>query len=303
MRVFAVLSGKGGVGKTTTVANLGAALAAQGRSVVAVDANWTTPNLGYHLSIDGPAATLDEVLAGRRALEDALLPAAPGLRCLLPSPGAPLEPPPEGFPALLRDLRGLEADFVLLDCPPGLEPVRSIFPYADGAIVVTNPELPAMADALVTVRQAREAGGAREVVVELNRSRWARPGPLEVARLCGAPVAATVPESRAVARSVAAGRPAVWTHPWSRGARSFRRAARDLARGVRVPSPAGPVRIDPWVRLESLQRRMVELSALRRGEVAGLLGALEDYRQRGLLSEAAYQELRRVNLARIEALH
>lgn len=303
MRILAVLSGKGGVGKTTTVANLGAALAARGSRVVAVDMNWTTPNLGYHLGIDAPAVPLDEVLAGRRNLADALLPASPNLRCLLPAPGVPLEAPRESLTALFRGLGALDADFALLDCPPGLEPVRTLLPHAHGALVVTNPELPAMADAFITVRQAREAHPSAEVWMELNRARWGRPGAQEVARLCGAPVAAVIPESRAVARSIASGWPAVAARPWSRSSRAFLRVAGALARGrLDALSGFGTSRTSLGARLESLHRRVAEASARRRGELSGLLNSLEDYRSRGLLSEEAYQELRRVNLARLRGL-
>ncbi len=298
-----MLSGKGGVGKTTTVANLGAALAARGARVVAVDMNWTTPNLGYHLGIDAPAVPLEEVLEGRRDPADALLAISPNLRCLLPAAGLPIEAPRDSTAALLRALRGLDADFALLDCPPGLEPVRTLLPHADGALVVTNPELPAMADALITVRQAREVAPPSGVWMELNRARWGRPGAREVSRLCGAPVAAVVPESRAVARSVAAGRPAVAARPWSRPSRAFLRMAEALARGS-MPLITGTGALPAGrlgARLEALHRRVTEASARRRGELSGLLSSLEDYRSRGLLSEEAYQELRRVNLARLRA--
>ncbi|MEM3085975.1 MAG: P-loop NTPase [Halobacteria archaeon] len=302
MRVLAVLSGKGGVGKTTTVANLGAALAARGSRVVAVDMNWTTPNLGYHLGVDAPTVPLDEVLAGRGGLEGALQEVAPRLRCLLPAPGAPLEAPRERLAAFFRSVRALEADWALLDCSPGLEPVRTLLPHADGALVVTNPELPAMADALITIRQAREAHPSLDLRTELNRARWGLPGAGEVARLCGAPVAAVIPESRAVSRSIASGRPAVASRPWSRPSRVFLRVAAALVRGspALLPDAFAPRRPVPLgARLESLHRRVVESSVRRRSEVSALLASLEDYRSRGLLSEEAYQELRRVNLARL----
>ncbi|UCD07328.1 MAG: AAA family ATPase, partial [Candidatus Aenigmatarchaeota archaeon] len=71
-RVICVASGKGGVGKTTVVSNLSAALAALGKSVIAIDGNLTTSNLGLHLGISMYPITLQDVLRGRANIRDAV---------------------------------------------------------------------------------------------------------------------------------------------------------------------------------------------------------------------------------------
>ena len=71
-RIITVASGKGGVGKTTLVSNLATALANFKKSVIAVDGNLTTPNLGLHLGIPLYPVTLQDVLNGHSSLNEAL---------------------------------------------------------------------------------------------------------------------------------------------------------------------------------------------------------------------------------------
>jgi len=135
MRRIAFMNQKGGVGKTTTVANLGAAFAERGFKVLVVD-NDPQANLTTHLdpSIDEPEPTIYEVLTGRATATQAIYETGlPGL-FLLPSgidlSGAEIELVQEmGRETLLR--RALEEhfpelaedelyDFLLIDCPPSL---------------------------------------------------------------------------------------------------------------------------------------------------------------------------------------
>src|SRR3989338_11517016 len=95
-RIIAIVSGKCGVGKTTLVANLGAALAGMGKDVIVLDANLTTPNLGIHLGVPLFPVTLHDVLKGRAHIRDAIYDHESGLRVV-----------PAGIS--LRDLRGVDA--------------------------------------------------------------------------------------------------------------------------------------------------------------------------------------------------
>src|SRR4030042_2598470 len=81
-RIITIASGKGGVGKTTLVSNLAAALAGFKKSVIAVDGNLTTANLGIHLGIPLYPVTLQDVLNGKARLKDALYYHDSGFRVL-----------------------------------------------------------------------------------------------------------------------------------------------------------------------------------------------------------------------------
>ena len=69
-RIIAVVSGKGGVGKTTMVANIGVALAKMGKNVIILDANLTTPSLGLHLGVPLYPITIHDVLKDQKNISD-----------------------------------------------------------------------------------------------------------------------------------------------------------------------------------------------------------------------------------------
>jgi len=131
VRVIAVFNHKGGVGKTTTVANLGAGLARQGRRVLLVDAD-PQACLTVHFGIDPDTAkdTIYEVLCREFPLQRAVRPTGESNLDLVPSSldlaGAELElATTMGRERLIRDaldgyLREHEVDYVLFDCPPSL---------------------------------------------------------------------------------------------------------------------------------------------------------------------------------------
>src|SRR3989338_10734519 len=71
-KLITITSGKGGVGKTTTAINLGAALNAFGKEVIILDANLTTPNIGLHLGAPLVPVSLNHVLSGKAKIVDAI---------------------------------------------------------------------------------------------------------------------------------------------------------------------------------------------------------------------------------------
>jgi len=161
-RVLAIVSGKGGVGKTNLAVNLAIGLAGAGRRVLLVDADLGLANVDLLLG-QRPRGDLGHVLAGRLSLEEIVQEGVAGIRWI---PGASHI---EGIgrvgrarrEALLESLSALETehDFVLLDGPAGLGPgVLNVARQADELILVTTPEPPAMIDAYATLKAAAATG-------------------------------------------------------------------------------------------------------------------------------------------------
>lgn len=150
-RSIVITSGKGGVGKTTTTANLGTGLALLGRKVVLVDADIGLRNLDVVMGLENRIVyDLVHVVEGECALRAALI-RDKRVDNLFLLPAAQTREKdavtPEQMAALVNELKQ-EFDYVLIDSPAGIEHgFRNAVAGADSAIIVTTPEVSAVRDA------------------------------------------------------------------------------------------------------------------------------------------------------------
>ena len=150
-RAIVVTSGKGGVGKTTTTANLGTALADAGKRVAVVDADVGLRNLDVVLGLENRVHKhLLDVIEKQCTMEEALV-RDRVRRTLYLLPAAQNrekdDVPEAAMSGLIRSLQ-TAFDFVLIDCPAGIEQgFRNAVAGAQEAIVVTTPEVSAVRDA------------------------------------------------------------------------------------------------------------------------------------------------------------
>ena len=171
-RAIVITSGKGGVGKTTTTANIGAALAAAGASVVLVDADVGLRNLDIVLGLEARVRhhVLD-VLEGNVTLDDALVSdkRVPAMKLLAAAQTREKDDvDTDAFRELIGSLRE-RFDYVLIDCPAGIEKgFANAIVAADEAIVVCTPEVSAVRDA---DRVVGLLGDDRTVKLIVNRLR------------------------------------------------------------------------------------------------------------------------------------
>jgi septum site-determining protein MinD len=173
-RIIVVTSGKGGVGKTTSSANLGMALAKLGRKVVLVDADFGLRNLDLLLGLENRIVyTALEVIARECKLDQALvkdkrqpnlsLLAAPQTRNKTAITAAHMK--------ALVEVLSRYFDYVLIDCPAGIESgFQNAIAGAKEAIIVTTPEISAVRDA-DRVIGLLEANRITDIKLILNRIR------------------------------------------------------------------------------------------------------------------------------------
>lgn len=173
-KVFVVTSGKGGVGKTTTTANIGTALAMAGHKVVLLDADIGLRNLDLIMGLENRVVyDLVNVIEGKCRLKQALI-KDKRHKDLYMLPAAQTRDKDavsaEQIKNLCDELRK-EFDYILIDCPAGIEQgFKNAIAGADEAIVVTTPEVSAVRDA-DRIIGLLEANDIREPQLIVNRLR------------------------------------------------------------------------------------------------------------------------------------
>jgi len=229
-KIISVVSGKGGVGKTTLVANLGVALASIGKNVLLIDGNLSGANLGLHLDIlPFYPFSLNNVLKGDVPLAKSIYRHHSGVE-VIPASLTDIEVNVRRLKYALRELIGRK-DFIIIDSAAGMDhEVKTAVNVADSIIIVTNPELPALADAMRIKGMIMEYGKQIDGIV-LNR-------------VCGdefelskdyvedylkLPVIATIPEHKKVKEAIALKLPVVLHAPLSKPALEIRRFSHMLA--------------------------------------------------------------------------
>ncbi len=241
-KVITVTSGKGGVGKTTAVANLAVALAANGKKVVCIDGDIGLRNLDVILGlenrivydivdiVEGRCKTRQAMIRDKRLPELFLIPAAQTRDKNAVSPSDMVR--------LCDELRH-EVDWILIDSPAGIERgFRNAIAPADRVLIVTNPEMSAVRDAdrVVGLLEAEEKGQPSLVVNRLNPAMIKRGDMLsvdDVYDLLRIDVIGIVPEDENVIVASNKGMPLTLDGK-SRAGQAFRNIARRL-NGEQVP--------------------------------------------------------------------
>jgi len=214
-RVIVCTSGKGGVGKTTLVSNLSSALSSLGKKVVAIDANITTPNLGLHLGLHLAPNNLNNVLKGDTDLNSAIYPHKSGFK-VVPSSMSTEDlygVDVSKLPNVLNKIPS-DTDFVIMDSAPGLSrEAISAMSASNEVLIITNPDIPSLVDALKTI-QIAESMGKNITGVVVNRVRGIDElATYQIENILEKPVIAEIPEDRSVSKSIKAKEPMVNINP------------------------------------------------------------------------------------------
>lgn len=188
--VIVITSGKGGVGKTTTTANVGTGLAQLDKKVVLIDTDIGLRNLDVVMGLENRIVyNLVDVVEGNCRIKQALIrdKKYPNL-FLLPSAQTRDKSSvnPEQMKKLIDDLRE-EFDYILLDCPAGIEQgFQNAIAGADRALIVTTPEVSAIRDAdrIIGLLEANEIGKTELIVNRLRMDMVKRGDMMSVDDVC-----------------------------------------------------------------------------------------------------------------------
>ncbi len=261
-QVITVSSGKGGVGKTTAVANIAVALAALGAKVVCVDGDIGLRNLDVVMGLENRIVyDIVDVIEGRCKLRQAMI-RDKHLPELYLIPAAQTRDKnavsPSDMVRLCNDLRP-DVDFVLIDSPAGIERgFRNAIAAADRVLVVTNPEVSAVRDAdrVIGILEAEEKRSPALIINRLNAGLVKQHEMLsadDVLDLLGVPLIGLVPEDETVIVSSNRGTP-VAQDPKSRAGQAFRNIARRI-KGEQVPFLDMEKQAGFWDRLQKIAGR------------------------------------------------
>jgi septum site-determining protein MinD len=241
-KVVTITSGKGGVGKTTATANIGAALASNGHKVVCIDADIGLRNLDVVLGLENRIVyDLVDVIEGRCRLRQAMI-RDKRLPELYLIPAAQTRDKsavsPSDMIRLCDELRP-DYDWIVIDSPAGIERgFRNAVAPADNVLVVTNPEVSAVRDAdrIIGLIEAEERGPARLVINRFKPGMVKRGDMLsvdDVLELLAVELIGLVPEDEVVIQGTNRGTPIVLDGK-SKAGQAFRNIALRLD-GQQVP--------------------------------------------------------------------
>ncbi len=217
--VIVVTSGKGGVGKTTTSANIGTGLALRGKRVVIIDADIGLRNLDVVMGLENRIIyDLVQVIEGQCRLKQALVrdKRYEGLYLL---PAAQTRDKdcitPEQMKKLCNSIKSEGFDYIIIDCPAGIEQgFKNAIAAANKAIVVTTPEIAAVRDAdrIIAMLEANEIMDTTLVLNRIRVSMVARNEMMnlsDVEEILAVETLGVIPDDDSIVTSTNKGEPAV----------------------------------------------------------------------------------------------
>lgn len=237
-RVITITSGKGGVGKTTTTANVGVALASLGNKVVCIDADIGLRNLDVVMGLENRIVyDLVDIVEGRARLRQAMIKDKRLKDELYLIPAAQTRDKtavsPSDMVRLCEELRPL-VDYIVIDSPAGIERgFRNAVAPANEVLIVTNPEVSSVRDAdrIIGLIEA-EGKGPGKLIINRVKADMVKRGdmlsPADIMDILAIELIGLVPEDEGIIISTNRGTPAALEADSNRAGQAFLNIARRL---------------------------------------------------------------------------
>src|SRR3989338_2108915 len=226
-----IVSGKGGVGKTTTAINLGLALTKYGRDTLVLDGNIFAPNLGLYLGVPFLPITLHDAIQGKNHITEAAYLHPVGLK-IIPSALSFASFQNVDYKKLSEVLQELKqyGEIILVDTYAELgKESASVIKAVDKVLVVTNPDLPSMTDALRAVKVSEKLGKeVIGVVVNKVKNDKFEMSVDNIRTFLGKPVYGVIRYDENAVRAVHLKQPLLVSHPDSKATEDFYALAANL---------------------------------------------------------------------------
>lgn len=227
-KLIVITSGKGGVGKTTTAINLGAAINSFGKDVLIVDGNLSTPNIGIHLGSPEVPINLNHVISKKADMFEAVYEHESGMK-IIPSSlsiNDLTKINPEKIKDFKKDFKKI-SDYIIVDSSAGLgKEALSTIALADELIIITNPEMPAIVDALKTTKMAEKMKKSiLGIIMTKVKKNNIEMQPETVKEMLEAPILGMIPEDINIQKSLNLKDAVVHTFPKSKSSRAYKEIA------------------------------------------------------------------------------
>ncbi len=228
-KTIGIISIKGGVGKTTTVSNLGAVLAKNfGKRVLLVDANFSAPNLGLHLGLVNPMPSLSEVMKDQADVTEAIYSHELGFD-ILPTALMGGKVKPFKLRSKINKLKNFY-DVILIDSSPTLnEEILSTMIASDKLLVVSSPDYPTMSCTMHAIKVAmKKKTPIMGLILNKVRNKKFELSVSDVQETAGVPVLAVLNDDIKILEALAYSMPASSHSPKRGFAHEYRHLAASI---------------------------------------------------------------------------
>ncbi len=233
--ILSIISGKGGVGKTTLVSNLAVALTKQDSRVLVIDGNVTGANLSIHLGVPSVyPVSLNDVLNNDAYITQAIYRHSTGFN-IIPASLTSLGADSKRLKHMLYDILG-DYDYILIDASAGVnKEMKSAIQASDSCIIITNPDLTAISNALLAKKAAIENDiPIKGLIVNKATKEKYTLADKDISEFLELPIIGKIDEHRKVRESIAIGKPIIEHKPHNYSSYGIRRIASSIS-GTEMP--------------------------------------------------------------------